>query len=346
MKAFAADAYKPVGDFSALKECELPKPTATGRDLLVQIKAVATNPVDYKVLANMGQGTDQPVPGGSLTVGYDAAGIVEAVGEEVSLFQVGDEVYFAGHMSRPGSFAEYTVVDERIVGRKPANLSFSQAASVPLTTLTAFEALLEHLTIPRNPETNAGKSILISGGAGGVATVAIEIAKKLLGVTVIATASRDETVQKVKELGADHVINHRQAMPPQIRALGGGIDQVDYILCCADLTPELLVEYSDILVVSGKMCTITPAPPSANLMSFFMKSQSLAFELMFARAGLRNEASKRQHEILQEAATLLEDGILTCREGVSKPLNLENLIEALELQKSGKAIGKITLFFP
>lgn len=344
MKAFAADAYKPVGDFSALKECELPKPTATGRDLLVQIKAVATNPVDYKVLANMGQGTDRPVPGGYLTVGYDAAGIVEAVGEEVSLFQVGDEVYFAGHMSRPGSFAEYTVVDERIVGRKPANLSFREAASVPLTTLTAFEALLEHLHIPRNPETNAAKTILISGGAGGVASVAIEIAKKLLGLTVIATSSRDETAQKVKELGADHVINHRQAMPPQIRALG--IDQVDYILCCADLTPELLADYSDILMVWGKMCTITPVPPSSNFMSFFMKSQSLAFELMFARAGLRNEASKRQHEILQEAATLLEDGILTCREGVSQPLNLANLIEALELQKSGQAIGKITLYFP
>jgi len=174
--------------------------------------------------------------------------------------------------------------------------------------------------------------------------VAIEIAKKLLGLTVIATASRDETTQKVKDLGADHVINHREAMPPQIRALG--IDQVDYILCCADLTPELLVEYSDILVVSGKMCTITPVPPSSNFMSFFMKSQSLAFELMFARAGLRNEASKRQHEILQEAATLLENGVLTCRESVSKPLNLNNLMEALELQKSGQAIGKITLFFP
>jgi len=194
MKAFAVSEYKPVGDLTALKEVTVAKPTATGHDLLIRVKAVATNPIDYKRLGNLGNDKEPFEGEAPLVVGWDAAGVVEAVGDETTgLFKVGDEVMFAGDFFRPGAFAEFVLVDERIVGPKPTSLSWSEAASVPLTSLAAWEALFDQLKISPNKEDNKDKVILITGGAGGVATAAVNIAKKVLGLTVIATASREET---------------------------------------------------------------------------------------------------------------------------------------------------------
>ena len=211
MKAFAVTEYKAAGDLSALKEAQVNNPDSpTGHDILVRVEAVATNPIDYKRLGNLGKHTEPFEGTEPLIVGWDASGIVEEVGDEASLFQVGDEVMFAGDLFRPGAFAEYTLVDERIVGPKPSSLTWSEAASEPLTILTAMEALYDQLKVSPNKEEDNGKTILITGGAGGVSTAAVSIAKKVLGLTVIATGSREESIEYIKKLGADHVVNHHE----------------------------------------------------------------------------------------------------------------------------------------
>lgn len=344
MKAFAITEYKPMGNLSALKEVTIPKPKATGKDLLVRVKAVATNPIDYKRLANLGKDTEAYEGGeeNPLIVGWDAAGIVEQVGEDTSLFQVGDHVMFAGDFFRPGAFAEYALVDERIVGSKPANLTWSQAASVPLTSLTAWEALKDQLKISGLPQDNADKTILITGGAGGVATVAIQIAKRVLGLTVIATGSRTESIEYVKKMGADHVINHRESLTEQLKTLE--IEELDYIFHGVDLTPELYTEFIALVKPFGSIVSIWPSA-KVDLMDLFWKSINFSAVLMFTRPTLKNKESQHQHNSLSEIAKLLEDGVLEHREEEHFPLTVDNLREALEKQASGKAIGKITLSF-
>lgn len=341
MKAFAVKQYKPMGDMSGLEEIQVDKPTASGKDLLVKIKAVATNPVDFKVLGNFGNHT-APIRGDHLIVGYDACGVVEAVGEEVQLFQVGDEVIFAGDMFRPGCFAEYSLVDERIVAKKPASLSYSQAASAPLTSLTAWEAFFDQFGLTEDKTANADKVMLITGGGGGVATVAVEIAKKVLGLTVIATASRPETTAKAKELGADHVINHYESMPQQIKELG--IEEVDFVFHTVDLNADLFNDFCSILKPFGRICCTT-SHADVNLVSLMTKSLTISAILMFTRPAMHNDGSKKQHEALTRVSELLDKGILTCRETANYPLTVENLRKALELQAGGKTIGKMTLTF-
>lgn len=341
MKAFGVREYKAMGDLSALEEIELPKPSAAGHDLLVRVKAVATNPIDYKRLANMGK-PGEAVGDKPLVVGWDAAGVVEQVGEETSLFRVGDEVMFAGDFFRAGAFAEYVVVDERIVGPKPSSLTWSQAATVSLTTLTAWEALIDQLKIPVSPEANAGKTILITGGAGGVSTIAVEIAKKVLGLRVIATGSRSETIDYVKKLGADSVINHREPLTAQLEGIG--IKELDYVFHCVDMTPELFTEFTALVKPFGGIVNVWPAV-TVDLMQLFWKSLNFSTVMMFARPALKSEASKRQHDILEQAAKLLDEGVLQARERESFPLDANNLRKALEMQASGKAMGKISLYF-
>jgi len=343
MKAFAVTEYKPAGDLSALKEVSLPKPTATSHDLLVKVKAVATNPIDYKVLANLGN-PDAPFDkDGPLVVGWDASGVVEAVGEDTSLFKVGDEVFFAGDVHRPGCFAEYVLVDERIVGTKPKNVSWSQAAGEPLTVLTAWEGIADKLGITPDTTVAKKKVILITGGAGGVATAAIQIAKKVMGLTVIASSSRAETSAYVKEMGADYVVNHREKYAPQLASIGFE-EGVDYVYHTSDLSEELFTEFTDILKPLGGLVSIWPAA-KVDLFQMFWKSLSFHVVLMFTRPKLKNEESKRQHEIMTSLSKYMEAGTITPRENTTMALTVDNLRKALEMQSTGKAIGKITLAF-
>lgn len=340
MKAFAITEYKPYGELDHLKEVEVPMPAApTGHDILVRIKAVATNPIDYKALANLGNHETAYEKESPYIVGWDASGIVESVGEDVTFFKVSDEVMFAGDFTRPGAFAEYTLVDERIVAKKPSNASWGDAASLPLTWLTAFEGLVDRFHIPVEKNQNANKSILITAGAGGVGSAAIAIAKKLLGLTVIATASRPETEAFVKERGADYVISHREAYAPQLAKLG--FDGVNYIFHCSDLTPDLFVEFTEIVKPFGDILSLWPAC-SVDLMKLFWKSINFSAELMFTRSK-SGYTIERQHEILSEATKFVEEGLIVPSKTQEFELTAENLRKALEIQASGKAIGKMAL---
>jgi NADPH:quinone reductase len=216
MRAVAYKIPQPISAETSLIDVELPVPEAQGRDLLVEIKAVSVNPVDVKVRAGAA-----PEPDQLRILGWDAAGIVKAVGSDVTFFKPGDEVFYAGTINRPGSNSEFHLVDERIVGRKPASLDFAAAAALPLTSLTAYETLFDRLKV-QDPVAGAGRSILIIGGAGGVGSVAIQLVRALTDLTVIATASRPETQAWVKDLGAHHVVDHSQPIAPQVAALGIG----------------------------------------------------------------------------------------------------------------------------
>lgn len=337
MKAFVVDEKKPFGELDHLREAEVPKPVPSGHDLLVKIKAIATNPVDYKVLGGEPEKLETP-----LVVGYDASGIVEAVGPDATLFKVGDEVYFAGSMFRaPGTYAEYTVVDDRIVGKKPTSLSWSEAAAIPLTSLTAWEGMVDKLKIPTDKSQNKGKTILITAAAGGVGSIAIQIAKKVLGLTVIGTASRPETEEFVKGNGADYVVNHRHKYKPQLEKLG--IDSLDYVYHLTDITDELFEEFADIVKPFGGIASVS-AGIKADLMKLFFKSISFCPEFMFTRP-MTGVGQERQNEILNEVSKLLDEGVLKSTEQQTFELTVDNLKKALEIQHSGKAIGKITLAF-
>ncbi|CAK4096630.1 unnamed protein product [Aphanomyces euteiches] len=210
MKAVGATAALPIDDPSSLVDVVVDVPTVTGHDILVQIKAVSVNPVDYKVRRAPQKPTIPQI------LGYDGAGVVVAVGSDVTLFKVGDEVYYAGSRIRQGTNAEFHAVDERIVGRKPTSLSFADAASLPLTAITAWEAIFDRLNVPLKAPAPAKKSVLVLNGAGGVGSIAIQLLKELTDVTVIATASKPQSVAWVTQLGADHVVNHAQDIPAQL----------------------------------------------------------------------------------------------------------------------------------
>jgi len=337
MKAVGLYKYLPIDDPESLVDVEVPKPEARGRDLLVRVRAVSVNPVDTKVRAPKDKVETAP-----RILGWDASGVVEAVGEEVSLFQPGDEVYYAGDITRPGCDAEYHLVDERIVGRKPRSLSFEQAAAMPLTTLTAWEALFDRMDVPR-ASGESGRSLLVIAGAGGVGSIAIQIAKKLAGMRVIATASRPETEAWCRELGADEVIDHRKPFREELKRIGAG--EVDTILCAAN-TELHLQNMVDAIRPQGRICLIVGVkggqPVPINL--FQPKSVALCWELMFTRAQFQTPDMRAQHDILDEAARLLDDGVLrhTMREDFG-PLDAESLRKAHAALESGRMIGKLVL---
>lgn len=203
MKAIGFKQSLPITEENSFIACEVEKPTPSGYDLLVKIWAISVNPVDFKIRQNAAKDKVLDTP---KIIGWDAVGIVEAIGDKATKFKVGDQVYYAGDITRSGSNAEYQLIDERIVGYKPANLSVPEAAAMPLTSLTAYEALFDRIRI--DPEKDKGKSVLIIAGAGGVGSIAIQLAKKLCNLTVIATASREDSITWCKDLGADHVVNH------------------------------------------------------------------------------------------------------------------------------------------
>ena len=247
MKAVALTRYLPIADPESLVDVTLPDPKPAGHDILVKVEAVSVNPVDTKQRA-----PNPKVETAPRVLGYDAAGTVAAVGPEVTLFKPGDEVYYAGDVTRPGSNSELQLVDERIVGRKPKSLDFAQAAAIPLTAITAWEAYFDRMKIDAGGK-HRGASLLIIGGAGGVGSIGIQIAKVVAGLKVIATASRPETIAWVKELGADHVVDHSQPLRPQLEALG--LKNVDYIANFND-TDRYWDQMGDLVAPQGAVCMI------------------------------------------------------------------------------------------
>lgn len=334
MKAVAYQKNLPISDAAALQDVELPAPAPGPRDVLVRVKAVSVNPVDTKVRRST------PAPEGQYKVlGYDAAGVVEAVGVEVTLFKMGDEVYYAGSIARPGTNSELHVVDERIVGHKPKTLDFAAAAALPLTAITAWELLFDRLGVSAD-RTKKGEALLITGAAGGVGSILVQLARQLTGLTVIGTASRPESVEWIKKLGVHHVVDHSKSLVDELKRIG--VPQVTHVASLTH-TDSYYAQYIEVLAPQGKLGLIDdPEPIDLRLLK--RKSLSLHWELMFTRSVFGTADMIRQHEILDAVAGLVEQGVLqaTGTEHFGR-INAENLRRAHALLESGKARGKIVL---
>jgi zinc-binding alcohol dehydrogenase family protein len=303
-------------------DLELPKPSPAGRDLLVKVEAVSVNPVDYK---QRKQATTSRI------LGWDASGTVEAVGPQVELFKPGDAVYYAGDVTRPGCNSEYHLVDERIVGRKPKTLDFAQAAAMPLTSITAWEAFFDRMKV------QSGKRILIISGAGGVGSIAIQLARQA-GLHVIATASRPESVAWVKTLGADEVVSHRESLTAQIK------NPVDYV---ANFSGELDAYWdamAELVAPQGALVAIVGNTKPLPMDAVRTKSATVCWELMFTRPRFKTPDMIEQHRLLNQVADWLDAGKLRCtlKETLS-PINGANLRKAHERLESGTMIGKLVL---
>lgn len=337
MKAIGFYQYLPVEDPSSLVEVEVPAPEPGGRDLLVRVKAVSVNPVDVKVRSRLKTVETEPQ-----IIGWDAAGVVESIGSDVSLFKVGDEVYYAGEITRPGCNSQYHLVDERIVGRKPTSLSFEQAAAMPLTTITAWEMLFDRLGVEKGATGQQDqRSVLIIGGAGGVGSIAIQLAKKVAGCKVIATASRGESAEWCRKLGADEIINHHEPFAEEFKRIGA--EEVDYILCLNSIEKHIQ-NMIDVIRPQGKICTIVGAKEPVDMNVFKDKSVGFMWELMFTRSMFKTPDMQAQHDLLNEAGRLLDEGPLktTMTENYG-PLTAENLRKAHGKIESGSMIGKLVL---
>ncbi|WP_419418633.1 zinc-binding alcohol dehydrogenase family protein [Legionella sp. D16C41] len=327
-----AIGYKKLGTPEVLEDMDLPKPKAKGHDLLVEIKAVAVNPVDCKARAYM----VEPKENQYQILGWDAAGIVTEVGEKVSLFKPGDEVWYAGAINRQGCNSEYHLVDERIVGFKPKTLSYSQAAALPLTTLTAWELLFDRLAI----ETDERATLLVTGAAGGVGSILVQLARQLSSLTIIGTASRAESQAWVKDNGAHHVLNHLKPLKPQLIELG--LNEVDYVISLTH-TDEHGLELIDCLKPQGKFALIDD-PKNLDFKAFKLKSISIHWELMFTRSMFTTTDLIRQHEILNETARLVDQGLIkTTLNEEFGVINATNLKRAHYLIDESHSVGKIVL---
>ncbi|MBB5609120.1 MULTISPECIES: zinc-binding alcohol dehydrogenase family protein [unclassified Janthinobacterium] len=334
MKAIAYHHSLPITDADALLDIELPTPVATGRDLLVAVHAISVNPVDTKVRKNR-----QPKEGQPEVLGWDAAGVVTAVGSDVSLFKVGDKVWYAGAINRPGSNSQFQLVDERIVGHMPASLDFAAAAALPLTAITAWELLFERLQISRDRNLT-GKSLLVIGAAGGVGSVLVQLARQMTGVTIIGTASRADTSAWVTGLGAHHVIDHSQPLAAEITRLG--LPPVDYVISL-NQTDSHFDQIVELIAPQGKFALIDD-PEHIDVRKFKGKSVSLHWELMFTRSLFQTPDMIKQHALLDELAQLVDAG--TIKTTVAErfgAINAANLKRAHALLESNTAKGKIVL---
>jgi zinc-binding alcohol dehydrogenase family protein len=333
MRAVGYKHSRPIDQADSLIDLEIEKPTAQGRDLLVEVKAVSVNPVDTKVRKRA-----DPKGGAPKILGYDAAGVVAAVGSDAKLFKPGDEVFYAGSILRQGTDAEYHLVDERIVGAKPKTLGFAAAAALPLTSITAWEMLFDRLAVPRGGA--EGRSLLIVGGAGGVGSIAIQLARHLTKLTIITSASRPETVAWCKELGAHHVIDHSKPMAAQLEAIGHRF--VDYVfgVNASDQHYDTIVE---IIAPQGKLGMIDdPGMFDANKLKG--KSASLHWESMFTRSSFQTADMEAQHRLLSEVAKLVDTGVIrTTLAETLGTINAANLKRAHALIESGRARGKLVL---
>ncbi len=337
MKAIGFKQSLPITEQDSFIEFETEKPKPEGYDLLVKVQANSVNPVDYKVRVSAAKDTVLETP---KVIGWDAVGIVEAVGDKTSKFKIGDAVYYAGDITRSGSNASYQLIDERIVGNKPKNLTIAEAAAIPLTGLTAYESLFDRIKV--NPETDKGKSVLILAGAGGVGSMAIQLAKKLGNLTVIATASRPDSIAWCYDLGADFVVNHHQ-LKEDLNKIGHS--QVNYILDFVDLEGYWETA-AEIIKPQGHIVSITGSSKSLNLDILKTKSVTFSWELMYTRSMYTTDDIERQNEILNHLSSLLDDGTLrTTLTTTLEGFTVANLKKAHQMQESGKTIGKTVILF-
>ncbi|WP_416422275.1 zinc-binding alcohol dehydrogenase family protein [Pseudomonas sp. App30] len=334
MKAIAYYASLPITDPQSLQDIELPAPQPGPRDLLVEVKAISVNPVDTKVRLNM-----PPEGGNPKVLGWDVAGVVQAVGTDVSLFKPGDRVYYAGSIARAGGNSELHTVDERIVGRMPASLGFAEAAALPLTAITAWELLFERLQVQPG-HVDAGQSLLIVGAAGGVGSILTQLASQLTGLTVIASASRPETQAWVRELGADHVLDHSQPLSAELKRLGLG--PVTHVASLTQ-TDQHLAELVEALAPQGRLALIDD-PKALDVGLLKRKSLSLHWEFMYTRSLYETPDMIEQHHLLNRVAELIDAGTLRTTVGEHfGRIDAANLQRAHALLESGKARGKIVL---
>lgn len=330
MKAIGFRKSLPITAPDALIDIDLPVPAPGAHDLLVEVKAVSVNPVDTKVRMRA------IAAGETRVLGFDAAGVVKSVGKDVTLFKAGDEVFYAGSIARSGTNAEFHAVDARIVGSKPKQLSFAEAAALPLTSITAWEMLFDRFCVGRN----TSGSLLVIGGAGGVGSMMIQLARKLTGLTVIATASRPETVKWCMDLGAHHTINHTLPLAGELKRIG--FAQVDYIASLTG-TAKHAVAYADIVAPQGKIGVIDD-PATLDVVPLKRKCASLHWEAMFARSLFGTADMIAQHDLLDEVSAMAD--ARTLRSTLTQNLgtiNAANLKKAHALVESGATIGKVVL---
>lgn len=333
MRAVGYRRLHPIDHPEYLSDLEIEKPAPKGRDILVAVKAISVNPVDYKVHARV-----DPQDKDTKILGYDAAGIVEAAGPEASLFKAGDEVFYAGSVVRPGTNAEFHLVDERIVGRKPRSFDFAAAAALPLTSITGWEMLFDRFRVPHGEGT--GGTLMIIGGAGGVGSITTQLARKLTGFTVIATASRPETQGWCRELGAHHVIDHSKPMAEQLKAAGHA--QVNYIFCTTH-TAQHIDAIHDVVAPQGKIGVIDDIE-SIDVRKLRAKCVALHTESMFTRSTFATPDMIEQHKLLNQVAALVDAGTLrtTLADNLGR-INAANLTKAHKLLVSNRTRGKLVL---
>ena len=331
MKAIGYTNAGSISAASALIEFETNIPKPGPNDLLVDVRGISVNPVDVKLRAST-----QPEDGPRI-LGFDAAGIVTEVGSAVTRFQPGDEVFYAGDITRPGTNAQYHVVDEHIVGRKPTSLEFTAAAAMPLTSITAWEILFDSLGLKEGE--GASESLLVIGGAGGVGSILIQLAKKLTGLTVIATASRDDTRKWVAKMGADHIVNHRNPLDKEMNALG---ISPRYVASLTH-TQQHFASTIELIKPRGHISLIDD-PDALDIAALKPKALSFSWEFMFARSMFQTEDRDVQRQLLNRVSTLLDKGeLIPTVNHYGGGLNVENLRAAHGLQESGKAVGKTVL---
>lgn len=336
MKAVGYDTPLPITDERALIDLELPEPQPEDRDLLVRVQAVSVNPVDTKVRRKTA-----PPAGENKILGWDACGVVEAVGSGVTLFKPGDAVWYAGSIARPGTNAELHLVDERIVGRKPDSLDFAQAAALPLTSITAWELLFDRLGVAPG-KTQTDQSLLVVGGAGGVGSILIQLARRLTGLTVIGTASRPETAEWIRDLGAHHVLDHTKPLSTELAK--AGLSQVTHVASLTH-TGQHFSELVEVLAPQGKFALIDdPDPSEIDVLQLKRKSLSLHWELMFTRALFNTPDMIAQHHLLNEVADLVDASLIrTTVNAHFGRINAANLRRAHAQIESATTRGKIVL---
>lgn len=338
MKAIVIHQPNTINDLQPFSEIDIDKPVPKGKDILVKIKAISINPADLKVKKSYKSENNIPK-----ILGWDAVGIVDDIGNEVLNFKVGDEVYYAGAIDRPGSYAEYQLVDERIVAKKPRILSYANSAAYPLVSLTAWEALFDRLMINnKNSDDDKGESILIIGGAGGVGSIAIQLIKILTKIKVIATASRPESTKWVHQLGADHIINHHNSLVEQFK--NQNLEKIKYVFS-TNSTERYVSDLKEILQPQGKLVLIDD-PDFFDVSLFKAKSISINWEFMFTRSLFQTKDLNKQSTILEEISNLIEKSkIKNINTLTLNGLSVQNIEKAHSLLETNSTIGKITIIF-
>ena len=332
MKAIGYQKSLPIENELSLQDIELETPTAHGHDILVEVKAVSVNPVDFKIRQAM-----PAAEGEYKVIGWDATGVVKSVGENVSLFKPGDKVWYAGDITRSGSNAQFQLVDERIVGHMPSSLSYGEAAALPLTSITAWELLFDRLNVAKNDDS---KSILVIGAAGGVGSIMVQLLKQRTKLNIIASASRAETISWLEDLGADTIVNHRNPLSEEFAAKN--LSEVDYVVSLNN-TEQHLPEIEKVVKPQGQFALIDD-PETLNIVPFKNKSVSVHWELMFTRSLFKTDDMQEQHVILNNVATMIDQGQIktTIGEHLGK-INAANLRKAHQHLESQTAKGKVVL---